>query len=48
MVYNPLIFVPYGIIAADYNLTYEEVKIVDPDIEQIISEEEYEKYANLT
>jgi len=27
-----------------YNLTYEEVKIIDPNIEQIISEEEYEKY----
>ena len=27
-----------------YNLTYEEVKIIDPNIEQIISREEYEKF----
>ncbi len=27
-----------------YNLTYEEVKIIDPEIEKLISEEEYEKY----
>ncbi|GJQ61575.1 MAG: hypothetical protein SCALA702_06280 [Melioribacteraceae bacterium] len=27
-----------------YNLTYEEVKIVDPGIGEIISEEEYEKF----
>jgi hypothetical protein len=26
-----------------YNLTYEEIKIIDPAIEQIISEKEYEK-----
>lgn len=26
-----------------YNLTYEEVKIIDPEIEKIISEKEYEK-----
>ncbi len=24
-----------------YNLTYEEVKIIDPEIEKIISKEEY-------
>lgn len=24
-----------------YNLTYEEVKIIDPEIEKIISEKEY-------
>jgi hypothetical protein len=29
---------------ADYNLTYEEVKIIDPNIEEIISEEDYERY----
>ncbi len=27
-----------------YNLTYEEVKIIDPEIEKIISEKEYEKF----
>jgi hypothetical protein len=27
-----------------YNLTYEEVKIVDPNIEQLISKEEYERF----
>ena len=27
-----------------YNLTYEEVKIIDPNIEQIISKEEYERF----
>ncbi|MEP0862612.1 MAG: class I SAM-dependent DNA methyltransferase, partial [Ignavibacterium sp.] len=27
-----------------YNLTYEEVKIIDPEIEKIISKEEYEKF----
>lgn len=27
-----------------YNLTYEEVKIIDPNIGEIISEEEYENY----
>jgi len=27
-----------------YNLTYEEVKIIDPEIEKIISREEYEKF----
>ena len=26
-----------------YNLTYEEVQIIDPEIEKIISEKEYEK-----
>jgi len=26
-----------------YNLTYEEIKIVDLEIEKIISQEEYEK-----
>jgi len=26
-----------------YNLTYEEVKIIDPEIEKIISKEEYLK-----
>lgn len=25
-----------------YNLTYEEVKVIDPNIESIISKEEYE------
>ncbi len=29
-----------------YNLTYEEVKIIDPDIEKIISEAAYEKFEN--
>lgn len=28
-----------------YNLTYDEVKIIDPNIGEIISEEEYEKFA---
>lgn len=27
-----------------YNLTYEEVKIIDPEIEKIISKEEYERF----
>lgn len=27
-----------------YNLTYEEVKIIDPEIEKIISKEDYEKF----
>lgn len=27
-----------------YNLTYDEVKIIDPDIEKIISKENYEKF----
>lgn len=27
-----------------YNLTYEEVRIIDPEIEKIISEKEYEKF----
>lgn len=27
-----------------YSLTFDEVKIIDPDIEKIISEEEYEKF----
>lgn len=27
-----------------YNLTYEEVKIIDSEIEKIISKEEYEKF----
>lgn len=27
-----------------YNLTYEEVKIIDPEIEKIISEKDYEKF----
>jgi len=27
-----------------YNLTYEEIKIIDPNIEQIISKEEYERF----
>lgn len=27
-----------------YNLTYDEIKIIDPEIEKIISKEEYEKY----
>jgi len=27
-----------------YNLTYEEVKIIDPGIENIISKEAYEKF----
>jgi len=26
-----------------YDLTYEEVKIIDPEIEKIISKEDYEK-----
>ncbi|MFA5806695.1 MAG: hypothetical protein WC879_18845 [Melioribacteraceae bacterium] len=29
---------------ADYNLTYEEVKIVDPEIEKITSEADYNKF----
>jgi len=29
---------------ADYNLTYEEVEIIDPEIVKIISKEEYENY----
>jgi len=27
-----------------YNLTYDEVKIIDTEIEKIISKEEYEKF----
>jgi len=27
-----------------YNLTYEEVRIIDQEIEEIISKEEYEKF----
>lgn len=27
-----------------YNLTYEEIKIIDPEIEKIISKEEYERF----
>lgn len=27
-----------------YELTYEEVKIIDPEIEKIISKKEYEKF----
>lgn len=27
-----------------YNLTYEEIKIIDPNIEQLLSKEEYEKF----
>ena len=27
-----------------YDLTYDEVKIIDPDIEEIISKEDYEKF----
>ena len=27
-----------------YNLTYKEIKIIDPNIEQIISKDDYEKY----
>jgi hypothetical protein len=27
-----------------YNLTYEEVKIIDPQIGSIISKEDYEKF----
>lgn len=27
-----------------YELTYEEVKVIDPEIEKIISKEEYEKF----
>lgn len=27
-----------------YNLTYEEVKIIDPDIEQLINKEDYERF----
>ena len=27
-----------------YNLTYEEVKIINPEIEKIISKEDYEKF----
>lgn len=30
-----------------YNLTYEEVKIIDPEIEKIISKEEYERKENI-
>lgn len=30
-----------------YNLTYEEIKIIDPEIEKIISKEEYERKENL-
>jgi hypothetical protein len=26
-----------------YDLTYDEVKIIDPEIEKIISQEEYDK-----
>jgi len=26
-----------------YEITYEEVKVIDPEIEKIISKEEYEK-----
>ena len=29
-----------------YNLTYDEVKIIDPEIEKIISEKDYEKFEN--
>lgn len=29
-----------------YNLTYEEVKIIDPEIEKIISKDDYEKFEN--
>jgi len=28
-----------------YELTYEEVKIIDPEIEKIISKEEYERFS---
>ena len=31
-----------------YGLTYEEVKVIDPDIEQVISEKEYEKFVKET
>ncbi|MBV6421195.1 MAG: hypothetical protein DAHOPDDO_02469 [Ignavibacteriaceae bacterium] len=31
-----------------YNLTYEEVKIIDPEIEKIISENEYEKFEKVS
>jgi len=27
-----------------YNLTYEEVNIIDPEIEKLISKAEYERY----
>ncbi len=27
-----------------YNLTYEEVKIIDPETEKIISEKDYERF----
>ena len=27
-----------------YNLTYEEVKIIDSEIEKIVSKEEYERF----
>jgi hypothetical protein len=27
-----------------YELTYEEVKVIDPEIEKVISKEEYEKF----
>ena len=30
---------------ADYNLTYEEVEIIDPEIEKIISQDEYDKFS---
>jgi hypothetical protein len=27
-----------------YEITYEEVKVIDPEIEKIISKEEYERF----
>lgn len=30
-----------------YNLTYEEVKIIDPNIEKIISKADYERKENI-
>src|SRR3989304_5594250 len=41
-----LLVLPFNInhATADYNLTYEEVKIIAPEIEKIIFKEEYEKF----
>ena len=27
-----------------YNLTYEEIKIIDPNIEQLINKQDYEEF----